>query len=331
MNKIKFGLPKGSLNTVGRGNTFEVLTDAGYDVTGYEPGKESDTRLRVVNDPEIIAFLTRPQSAPVELSRQMLDIAIVGEDWVQEESVNGNQPSVKKIGDLGYGNTKLVFAVPKDTPYKSLDDFFRSQRGRQTPVLCFTEYPNLARQKFMKNLGYMEVFGNQRPLVQVRSLVDGENRLVQIINSDGVTEGCIAKGADIIVDNTQTGSTLKEYGLRELETLMRSSAGLYGGPSCTGWKEEKAREIFKSLRGAVEGKKYFDVKFNVPVEMVERVKADLVDRGLCADEPTVTSMKNYAAVNILIPREIFPEVRRTLKSEYSASAIVRDAVKYFER
>ena len=135
MTEIKLGLPKGSLNTVGRGNTHQLFLDAGYDIQGYEPGNESI--VRIANDPEIITFLTRPQSAPVELSRGMLDAAIIGKDWVEEESVNGAE--IREIGDLEYGSTRLVIGVLKDAPYNSLSEFFRLQEGRENQILCFTE------------------------------------------------------------------------------------------------------------------------------------------------------------------------------------------------
>lgn len=327
--KIKLGLPKGSLNTKGRGNTQEVFSDAGYDIMGYEPGNESDRRLSIVNDPEIIAFLTRPQSAPVELGRQLLDAAIVGEDWIREESLNINQNGIRKIGDLEYGQTRLVIAVPDEKTYESLSDFFQALKDRDKPILCFTEYVNLTRQKFMQNEAYQSIFGDKKPLVQVRGLIDGENRLVQILNSDGVTEGYIAKGADIVVDNTQSGKTLKEYGLRELEQIMESSAGLYAGPSCVDWKDRKANEIFEQLYGAILGKRYFDVKFNVFNADVGRLKQYLISEGLCADEPTITRGEQYSAVNILMPKGTFPQVLRTLIQDYNASAIVRNEVKQF--
>ncbi len=326
-NQIRLGLPKGSLNTIGRGNTAEIFSDAGYDLRGYEPGKESDKKLAVVNDPEIITSLCRPQSAPIELSREMLDIAIVGEDWVREESINKNGGEVKRIGDLEYGPTRLVIGVPTASNYESLSDFFRANQEREKPILCFTEYPNLTRQWVMQNPAYKEIFGEQVPLVQVRGLVDGNNKLVQIINSDGVTEGFIAKGVDFIVDNTQTGNTLREYGLRELETIMQSSAGLYAGPSCSGWKEEKAQEIFEMLQGAIVGRRYFDVKFNVPNTETDRTRTYLIEQGLCADEPTVTRGKSYSAFNVLIPRDRFPNTIRALKKDYNATALVRNEVK----
>ncbi|MBP2045368.1 ATP phosphoribosyltransferase [Methanobacterium aggregans] len=326
MDKIVLGLPKGSLNNVNRGNTHQLFVDAGYEVRGYEPGNESN-EINISNDPEIRAFLTRPQSAPLELVRQMLDIAIIGEDWVKEESVN-SEGAIKKVGDLDYGQTRLIVAVPNDSPYTSLTEFFRVNKERETPILCFTEYPNLTKQHFMNNEGYREIFGEISPIVQVRGLVDGENERVQIINSDGATEVYIAKGADIIVDNTQTGNSLRKAGLRELETIMESSAGLYAGPSCCGFKEDKVKMIFEQLFGAIKARKYFDVKFNISNEKVDEVKDFLVSNGFCSDEPTVVQGKNFSQVNVLIPKIKFPEMLKGVKS-YGASAIIRKNVKQY--
>lgn len=136
-NKIVLGLPKGSLNNVNRGNTYQLFVDAGYEVKGYEPGKE-ENEIQILNDPEIKGFLSRPQSAPVELNRGILDIAIVGEDWVREESVNLPEDLTTKLGDLNYGQTRLIVAVPNEAPYESLTQFFQANQERKTPILCFT-------------------------------------------------------------------------------------------------------------------------------------------------------------------------------------------------
>ncbi len=320
------GLPKGSLNNINRGNTHGLFVDAGYEVKGYEPGKE-ENEIQIVNDPEIKAFLTRPQSAPVELLRQILDIAIIGEDWVREESVNIEE-EITKIGDLNYGKTSLIVAVPTEDPYDSLTDFFMANKDRKTPILCFTEYPNLTRQFFMENKGYKKLFGDKKPLVQVRGLWDGENKQVQIINSDGATEVYIAKGADLVVDNTQTGSSLKKAGLKILETIMESSAGLYAGPGCDGKKAAKAKTIFEQLFGAIEARNYFDVKFNMENDSIKEVNNFLMKKGYCSNEPTVTMGAKYSQVNVLIHKTKFPAMLRGIKS-YGASAIVRANVKQY--
>jgi ATP phosphoribosyltransferase len=327
MDKIVLGLPKGSLNNVNRGNTHQLFVDAGYEVRGYEPGQES-YEINIQNDPEIRAFLTRPQSAPVELNRQMVDIAIIGDDWVKEESIANGEELITKIGDLNYGQTRLVVAVPQEAPYSSLTDFFRENKNREKPILCFTEYPNLTRQQVMSNPGYQEVFGDSVPLVQVRGLVDGDNGQVQIINSDGATEVYIAKGADLIVDNTQTGTSLKKAGLKILETIMESSAGLYAGPSCVGRKMDKANMIFEQLFGAVKARKYFDVKFNISRDKVKEVKDFLLSHNYCSDEPTVVEGNSFSQVNVLIPKNKFPIMLKGVKS-FGASAIVRENVKQY--
>ena len=327
MEKIVLGLPKGSLNNINRGNTYQLFVDAGYEVKGYEPGKE-ENEIQIVNDPEIKAFLTRPQSAPVELNRQILDLAIIGEDWVREESVNTEGEQIKKIGDLDYGQTRLIVAVPTEDPYENLTDFFKANADRKTPILCFTEYPNLTSQYFMENEGYKELFGDAKPLVQVRGLWGGENKQVQVINSDGATEVYIAKGADLVVDNTQTGSSLKKAGLKILETIMESSAGLYAGPGCKGKKVEKAKTMFEQLFGAIEARKYFDVKFNISNGTVDEVNGFLMSRGFCSNEPTVVKGTSFSQVNVLIPKTKFPAMLRGIKS-YGASAIVRENVKQY--
>lgn len=327
MNTIKLGLPKGSLNSKDRGNTHQLLIDSGYEIRGYDPGNESDKKLKILNDPEIEVYLVRPQSAPVELNKGFLDIAIVGDDWATEESIANSSNNIFKIGDLEYGKTRIVAAIPNNLSFKSFGDFFNQKREK--PILCFTEYINTTKDYIMKNEAYISNYGAKSPIVQIRGLIEGENESVQIINSDGVTEGYIAKGADIIVDNAQSGKTLKDYGLKEIEEIMHSSAGLYGGPTCEGWKKKKGEDVFQQLYGAVIARKYFDVKFNVPNKNIEKIRNHLISEELCADEPTIIEGKKYSQVNILILKETFPLVLSSLKKDYNISAIVRNEIKQF--
>lgn len=327
--EIRLGLPKGSLNDPDRGDTRQVLIDAGYVVRGYEYGKESDRDLAIINDPQILPFITRPQSTAVELGEGMLDIAICGDDWIREETVNGRQEGIRKIGDLKYGQTRLVLAVPESSDFTTLSDFFRGLKGRKRPIRCFTEYLNLTSQQFMQNEAYQAIYGNVPPLVQIRGIVAGENRLVKIIYSDGATEAYIRKGADIIADNTQSGNSLRASKLREIDEIMKSSVGLYAGPSCTGWKEEKARKIYQQLYGAVIAKRYFFVLMNVPSNRRQGAADYLISEGLCTKEPSVVPGTDYDQVNTLLPRDRYPEALQTLTENYGACDIVRLDVKQY--
>ena len=328
MRRIKLGLPKGSLNTPGRGNTESLFLDAGYEIKGYTPTRESDRGLRIANDPEIDLYLTRPQSAPSELSRGLLDIAVIGADWVREETLD-RASDITFLADLEYGGARLVAAAPKEHPADDLTAFFQAEAERASPIICYTEYLNLTRSHFLKNPGYQERFGQKAPLVLVRGITEGENEQVQVINSDGVTEGYIAKGAALVVDNTQTGSTLRAYGLKEIDQLMTSTAGLYGGPALEldAWKAEKARDISDHLIGVVTARKYNDVKFNVPKARFEGLMAYLESHHLYSQHPTITEAGDWYAVNIVVPKETWPKISRELKRDSEASAIVRSDLK----
>ena len=132
----------------------------------------------------------------------------------------------------------------------------------------------------------------------------------------------------MIVDNTQTGSSLRKAGLKELETIIHSSAGLYAGVSCKGEKMDKAKSIYQQLLGAITARKYFDVKFNIANESVETVCNYLVENKFCSAEPSVTEGTGYSQVNVLIPKNHFPEMLDGIK-ELGASSVIRSGVKQY--
>ena len=118
----------------------------------------------------------------------------------------------------------------------------------------------------------------------------------------------------MIVDNTQTGSSLRKAGLKELETILHSSAGLYAGISCDDEKMAKAKMIYEQLLGAVTARKYFDVKFNIANESIEKVSNYLVENKFCSAEPTVNQGSRFSQINVLIPKEHFPEMLDGIRS-----------------
>ncbi|MDI6806271.1 MAG: ATP phosphoribosyltransferase [Candidatus Aenigmarchaeota archaeon] len=335
VRKIKWGLPRGSLNKVGRGNTEALLVDAGYEIEGYTPENERSDQLRIKNDPELEVTLVRPQNAPGDLGRKLLDIAIIGDDWVQEES---DVTKLIKLADLEYGTIKVVTAVPKDFEATTLTDLFLSyfSSERREPMSWYVEYPKLARGYFLKNHAYQKLFGDKLPLIEIRSfIIEGENDRIRIIYSEGTTEEYLKKGFPII-DNLQTGETLEQVGGRILEDgeIMVSSAGLYARPNLEGddWLWEKANDIRDKLLGVVMGRKYDDVKFNVETQFLDSVIAYIKKEGLALRGPTVSQILGPSgiegyAINIVVPKAKYPEVSATLKKRYGATGMVRSDIK----
>lgn len=345
----RIGLPKGSLNTPGRGFTCFFIKAAGYEISGYEPGKE--VRPEIANDSKIACTITRPQTAPLEMLKGMMDATIIGEDWAQEynwgkdwgPNADGT-PKIIKIGDLGYGRVRLVAAIsrPKKSDkeksdmdkIESVDDLIKyyidnGMFDRGVRLTVATEYPNLAERYLMSNPVYKAHFEDKRPMVLSRDRNYGDNPLVEIIQTEGATETMCDKGADFIIDNTQTGSALRAYGLEIVDVLMTSTAGLYIGPTCTGWKREKAEEFYESIKGAVVAKDYVMVVFNLPQAKMKDVAKILLEKALCEAAPTFSfpaqvpqSEEAFVSGTILIARRQYPETRRILRDN-GAKGIVK--------
>jgi ATP phosphoribosyltransferase len=143
-----------------------------------------------------LAFLPASDIAR-QLKEGKIAIGITGEDVLREAA----DRSVDVLLRLGFGPAKVVVAVPASwldvARMSDLDDVaasFYQRHGRRLRVA--TKYPNLARRFFAAKgvTGY------------------------RVVESLGATEGAPAAGtAEVIVDITTTGSTLKANHLKVLD------------------------------------------------------------------------------------------------------------------
>jgi len=158
-----------------------------------------------------IAFLSASEIAR-ELGNGGVDLGVTGEDLVRE-TIPDWEKRVSIGARLGFGRADVVVAVPDawldvDT-MADLDDVaadFRQRHGRRLRIA--TKYWRLTQQFFSAQHG-----------IQV----------YRIVESLGATEGAPAAGsADVIVDITTTGSTLRANHLKVLEdgVILRSQACL---------------------------------------------------------------------------------------------------------
>lgn len=157
-----------------------------------------------------VAFLSAPEIAR-EIGAGAVHLGITGRDQVEEGVTDWNEKA-DFSWPLGFGHCKVVVAVPGawidvDT-MEDLDDVaadFRPRHGRRLTVA--TKYVNLTRRFFAGH-----------------DIAD-----YRIVESLGATEGAPATGAaDLIVDITTTGATLRDNGLKILEdgVILQSEAYL---------------------------------------------------------------------------------------------------------
>ena len=189
--------------------SIEVLAQAGMVV--QKTGNARGYRGEVAGQPDIDVLFVSASEIAQQLKAGNVHLGITGEDLVREEVLNADE-RVELVAKLGFGHADVVVAVPQCwldvASMANLGEMARSFRrahGRRLRVA--TKYMNLTR-------GYFREHG-------VADYI--------IVESLGATEGTPAAGtADLIVDITSTGSTLKANGLKVLDdgVMLRSEANL---------------------------------------------------------------------------------------------------------
>jgi len=313
---IKFGLPTGSLNKQGRGDTESVLKRAGFDVRGYAP----DSRVykpEFKNHPNIIPVPLRPQRAPDELLKGNVDIAIFGNDWAMEWTYRGTDINKYLLCDLGYGKVKMVFMVPADSEYLNLEDFIEKKCKKGEEISCYTEYIYTASAHISSTKAYKKYFGLKKPVIEIKGeRIWGDNDKVKIVFSEGDTESTVWAGfTDLAFDNTQTGTTIAQYGLRILEEKGTSSACLYMSPSASKHpqKLEEIMLIKSKLEGVALAQNYKYIVFNVENKNLPPLLKELKKRKLFAHELVPRKGEKYSEVSLEIPISSYPELDYILK------------------
>lgn len=189
---------------------------------------EDDRRYRATlsNRPGVeLVFLSASEIAS-ELGQGNIDLGVTGEDLLRE-TIGEFDARVEIAARLGFGRADVVVAVPDmwldvDT-MADLDDVaadFRHRHGRRLRIA--TKYWRLTQQ-FFSQLHGIQVY--------------------RIVESLGATEGAPAAGsADVIVDITTTGSTLRANHLKVLEdgVILRSEACLAASRRERGNEDDKA-------------------------------------------------------------------------------------------
>ena len=218
---------------------------------------------------EFEAIFVRAQDIPEFVADDAADAGITGFDLASESGRNLDQ-----LLDLGFGQCRMVLAVRDESPITGLTSIPANAR-------VATAFPCVARSFF-----------------------DSRNRPVKIIPVSGATEIAPHLGiADLIIDITSTGSTLRTNGLRELETIFESTARLFSSPSISidgnQRKQSALAELVTALDSVIRarGKRY--LMANVPRASLDRVKAVLP--GL--NGPTVIDILNggeHVAVHAVV-------------------------------
>ena len=226
--------------------TLDAFVGVGLELTRTGAARRYRGRIAGIAGAEV-AYLSAPEIAR-EIGVGAVHLGVTGRDQV-EETVPDWQTRAAFVAPLGFGQCAVVVAVPEAwidvETMADLDDVaadFRPRHDRRLTVA--TKYINLTR-RFFAGHGIADY---------------------RIVESLGATEGTPASGAaDLIVDITTTGATLKANGLKILSdgVILKSEAHLVA--SLVAPWDAARREVFSALIAS------FGVKGRVATSLVNKL------------------------------------------------------------
>jgi len=221
--------------------------------------------------------IMKPQNVGELLELGSHDAGFTGIDWIKESGAN-----VEEIMDLGFDRVRIVAAVPKE-----LDDAML----RQKSLVVATEYMTLAGDWLTKQ---------------------GYNKF-RLLRTYGATEVFPPDDADMIIDNTSTGQTLNDNGLRIVDTLLESSTRFVASKAAMADKTKRGRieELAMLFRAVLDGRERVMLEMNLPKNDFEKIAASLP----AMNSPTVSPLygeRGYA-VKIAVKKDQIPDLIPRLK------------------
>lgn len=239
----------------------DLFTDAGLEVRG-----RGERALTASLGGEFEAIFVRAADIPEFVADGAAQAGITGVDLVQE---SGRE--VEELLDLEFGACRLVVATREESGIRALSDL------RNRPRVA-TVFPRITATFFA-----------------------AQGIPVEIVPVSGAAEIAPHLGiADIVVDLTSTGSTLKVNGLREVATVLQSSARLITVVPADDERRASLDELVDALASVLRARSRRYLMANAPRARLAEVQAILP--GI--NGPTVIDIMDHGemvAVHAVVP------------------------------
>ncbi len=305
--KLIIGMPAGSLANPDRGgNLINFLENSGFKTSGYESGGPS----KFVTNNFLFGWDGRPQEFGSQLGIGELDIAIAGDDWIKERILEldiefNKKINLEKVLPLKRGGVKIVSIIyDEKNCFENINTFLKEKADKSDLLVMVSEMPYLAldwlRNK-LKAVNLLDKFAAYS--VQKYKTPPRIQKGIIIYETWGKTEAKVKNlGADIGLEITQTGSAIKNYGLKIIDTVMESETGIWINPEIrdTPEKLELLRMFLLNLYGTINAESKVLIIFNLSNKDINQIETYLRENNLFADEPTISKGKNYSEYSIQI-------------------------------
>lgn len=274
MEKLKILLAKGRIYE----SVYELLSDVGISIN-----LPDRTYFPTTNQKDLAFQVVKPQIVSNLIAGEKADVGFSGKDWVYENCV---QDEVIEIMDLGFDPVRIVAAIP---------DTFDYDKVVSAPVTIATEYQNLsagwvAAKKIKGTI--FRTWGTSEGFVQ-----DNEESIAQIL-----------------IDNTSTGSSLHANHLKIVDTIMESSTRMYASKKAMADPEKKQKilELKMLFETVLNARSRVMLEMNVSEEKFESLVAGLPSMR----SPTVSPLfgGNGYAIKIAVKKSDVPVLLPKLQS-----------------
>jgi ATP phosphoribosyltransferase len=230
--------------------------------------------------------ILKPQNIVEMLHAGSRDVGFAGADWVAE--LDGR---LVELLDTELDPVRVVAAAPAEI----LADGELPDRA----LVVASEYERLTRR-----------------------WIEDRGLDARFVHSYGATEVFPPEDADLIVDNTATGSTLRANRLEIVDELMTSSTRLYANSEVL--DDRRHRDTIERLvmlvRSVLEARRRVMVEVNVSADRLEAV----IEVLPCMRQPTVSTLAGDEgfALKAAVPRSELPEVIPKLKARGGSDIVV---------
>ena len=193
---------------------YHLLAGIGYGC----PEDYNATRKLVVENPEagIRYFLVKPSDVAIYVEHGAADVGIVGKDILTEASAD-----VYELLDTGLGKCRMCVAAPADY-----------QDDPSRPVRVATKFISIAKS-------YYASMGRDIDIIKL----NGSIELAPILGL-----------SDVIVDIVETGTTLRENGLKVVTEFMPISARFIANKASYQFKHAEMDTMLEKLRAELQNK-----------------------------------------------------------------------------
>ena len=233
------------------------------------------------------AKIMKPQNVGELLELGSHDAGFTGVDWVRESGAE-----VEEIMDLGFDRVKIVAAIPAGTGEAEL---------KKRKIVAATEYINLA-EAWLKSGSWQ----------------------YRLLRTYGATEVFPPDDADMIIDNTSSGQTLRDNGLKIIDTLLESSTRFVASRAAMADPVKRGRieELAMLFKAVLDGRDRVMLEMNVPKACFQEIVAGLP----AMRSPTVAPLygdEGYA-VKIAVKKNEVPDIIPRLKKAGATDIVEYD-------